>query len=675
MRTPLLILALSLPAFPAAAQDAGHPTAPGDTVRYVAISAGRESGEELIWRDADGTLHSRMEYNDRGRGPAVHTRVRVDERGFPVLIEAEGVNYYKAPVRERFELAGGRAVWENSADRGDQPVDGPAWYAAVDASVEGSLLPRVLLAQPDRSLRLLPEGRVRIEPGAELRVSEQGRTQTVRQYAVHGFGFQPYHLWLDEEGGFFAAGSDWLAFVREGWEGALPALFAADQAAEAAWGAELGRTLGERPTGPVVIRNANLFDSETGTSRPGTTVVVAGNRVQAVGPDGSVAVPEGARVIDAGGRALLPGLFDMHVHLGLASGPMHLAAGVTSVRDLANDTTVFPQVAREWNAGTKVGPRVVVMAGFIDGSGPFTGPTGLRADTPEEARAHVAWYADHGYTHIKLYSSLNPALVPVITEEAHRRGMRVSGHIPQGMRAADAVRAGFDEIQHANMVFLNFLSDTLDTRTPERFSGPGADALYVDLEGEEVRQFVALLKERGTVLDPTLNVFERLFTARPGELDPVLAPIASRLPPTVQRGLRGGGLPVPEGMDQRYRESFRAFLAMTAMLHREGVPIVPGTDAMPGFALHHELELYERAGIPANEVLQIATIGSARVAGREADLGSIAPGKLADLFLVDGDPSRRVSDVRNVELVMKDGVLYDPDELNRAIGVTPRAGW
>lgn len=674
MRTPLLSLALSLAALPAAAQQPASPSS-ADTTRYVAISAGRVSGQEVLWRDADGTIHSRMEFNDRGRGPSIHTRVRLNEQGFPVWLEAEGVNYYKAPVRERYELRDGRAVWENSADRGERAVSGPAWYAAVDASLPGNLLARALLAAPDRSLPLLPEGRVRIEPGTELQVSAGGRTMAVRQYAIHGFGFQPYRLWLDGEGEFFASGGDWLAFVREGWQEALPALFRADQAAETAWGEAMGRTLAHRPAGPVAFRNANLFDAETGRSRPGTTVVVVGNRIQAVGPDGSVAIPQGAQVIDAAGKALLPGLFDMHVHLGLVDGPLHLAAGVTSVRDMANDTTVFPQVAAEWNAGTKVGPRVVVSAGFIDGSGPFTGPTGLRADSPEQARAAVAWYGDHGYTHVKLYSSLKPELVPVVTEEAHRRGMRVSGHIPEGMTAAEAVRAGFDEIQHANMLFLNFLSDTLDTRTPQRFSGPAQHAAELDLGSPAVRDFVALLKERGTVLDPTLAVFENLFTARAGELDPTLAPVASRLPAQVQRGLRGGGLPLPEGMDQRYRESFRAFLAMTALMHRAGIPIVSGTDGMAGFTLHRELELYELAGIPANEVLQIATIGSARVARREADLGSIAPGKLADLVLVDGDPATRIGDVRKVEMVMKDGVFYRPDELNQAIGVAPRNGW
>ncbi|HEV3049144.1 MAG TPA: hypothetical protein VGX50_02505, partial [Longimicrobium sp.] len=469
MRTLPLTLALALAAAPAAAQHTGHHPPPGDTVRYVAISAGRVTGHEHIWRDPDGTLHSQFEYNDRGRGPNVHTRMRLDARGFPVWVEAEGVNYFKVPVRERFELRDGRAVWENSADRGDRAVSGPVWYATVDASLESGLLPRALLASPDRSLPLLPAGRVRIEPGTELRVSGPGgETKTVRQYAISGFGFQPYRLWLDENLEFFAAGGDWLATVRQGWEGALPQLFRADQEAQTAWGAQMGSTLAHRPAGPVVFRNANLFDSETGRTRLGTTVVVVGNRIQAVGPDGSVQIPQGAQVIDATGKALLPGLFDMHVHLGLVDGLFHLASGVTSVRDLANDTTVFPQVAREWNAGTKVGPRVVVMAGFIDGSGPFAGPTGLRADSPEEARRHVAWYADHGYTHIKLYSSLNPELVPLIAEEAHRRGMRVSGQIPEGMRAEQAVRAGFDEIQHANMLVLNFLSDTLDTRTPQR---------------------------------------------------------------------------------------------------------------------------------------------------------------------------------------------------------------
>jgi imidazolonepropionase-like amidohydrolase len=664
-----LSLAVLVGAAPAAAQ--GDP-APGDTVRYVTISSGRVSGQALRWREADGTWGWFLEHNDRGRGPSIRTRTRLDAAGLPVWLRAQGVNYYKASVREEFEMRGGRAVWQNTADRGDQPAAGPVWYDPVDAALDPGVLVRALLAAPGRSLPVLPEGRVRLDSVGTLTLRAGGETREVVQYAVSGLGFQPEYVWLDRDGAFFASGNSWLAIVREGWQGALAQIFEAQDRAEARWMEELGRTLAHRPTGPVVIRNALLFDAETGQSRPGTTVVVVRDTIRAVGPDGGVAVPAGAQVIDAGGKALLPGLWDMHVHLNVVDGPMHLAAGVTSVRDLGNDSISTPRIAAAWNAGTLAGPRVPVIAGVIDGKGPYAAPAGHHAETAAEARAGLDYYAAVGRPQLKLYSSLDPALVPEIIAEARRRGMRVSGHIPNGMRAAEAVRLGYDEIQHINMLWLNFLSDTLDTRTPERFSGPAEGAAGVDLDGPEMRAFIQLLRERGTVIDPTVNVFERLFTARPGVVNPVLAHVEHRLPPAVRRGLRGGGLPVPEGMDARYRASFDATMRLVALLYREGIPIVAGTDAMPGFALHHELELYVRAGIPAAQVLRMATMGAARVAGREADLGSITPGKLADLILVDGDPAARITDIRNVSLVMKDGVFYRPDELWAAVGVAAR---
>ncbi|HWK89114.1 MAG TPA: amidohydrolase family protein, partial [Longimicrobium sp.] len=337
---------------------------------------------------------------------------------------------------------------------------------------------------------------------------------------------------------------------------------------------------------------------------------------------------------------------------------------------LGNDSVATPRLARAWNAGTGLGPRII-LSGFVDGPGPFSSPVGSRAATEAEARAAVAWYADHGYEHIKMYSSLDPRLVPVIADEAHRRGMRVSGHVPEGMRAQDVVRAGYDELQHVNMLVLNFLPDSLDTRTPQRFVGPGQQAVALDLSSAAVRGFVALLKERGTVVDPTLATFEGMFIGREGEMSPTYAAVADRMPPNVRRGFLTGGLPVPEGMDQRYRDSYRRMMELVKLLYDAGVTIVPGTDAMAGFALHRELELYADAGIPAPDVLRLATLGAARVARRADRLGSITPGKLADVILVDGDPARRISDIRRVELVIKDGVIYRPNELYEAFGVMP----
>jgi imidazolonepropionase-like amidohydrolase len=149
--------------------------------------------------------------------------------------------------------------------------------------------------------------------------------------------------------------------------------------------------------------------------------------------------------------------------------------------------------------------------------------------------------------------------------------------------------------------------------------------------------------------------------------------VAGRLPPNVRRGLLTGGIPVPEGMDARYRESFRRMLQLVAALHRAGVPLVAGTDALAGFALHRELELYVQAGIPRPTVLYLATLGAARVMHHDAELGSLTPGKHADRVLLDGDPMRDISAVRRATLVIKNGVLYEPDRLYRAIGVAPAA--
>jgi hypothetical protein len=210
-----------------------------------------------------------------------------------------------------------------------------------------------------------------------------------------------------------------------------------------------------------------------------------------------------------------------------------------------------------------------------------------------------------------------------------------------------------------------------DTRTPARFTEVAGHAAEIDPASERVQAFIQLLKDRRIVLDPTLNVFEGMFTDRAGKMSASYAAVADRLPAQIRRGFYYGGLEVPDGMDQRYQDSFRQMLKMTKTLYDAGIPIVAGTDALAGFSLHRELELYKQAGIPAPKVLQLATLGAARVMKRDQELGSIAPGKLADVILVDGDPTAQISDVRRVHTVVKDGVVYQAAELYRALGVKP----
>ena len=194
----------------------------------------------------------------------------------------------------------------------------------------------------------------------------------------------------------------------------------------------------------------------------------------------------------------------------------------------------------------------------------------------------------------------------------------------------------------------------------------GAD---LDFESIEVRAFIERLKIANVVVDPTVTIFESMFRDRPGQLSSSYAMIADRLPPQVRRTLRGGGLPVPEGMGDQYKQSFQRMLDAIKHLYDEGVTLVAGTDALTGFTLHRELELYVEAGIPAPEVLRIATLGSAQVMACDDVLGSIVPGKLADLILVDGRPDEDIRDIRRIEKVVKNGVIHDSAALYAAVGV------
>ena len=273
---------------------------------------------------------------------------------------------------------------------------------------------------------------------------------------------------------------------------------------------------------------------------------------------------------------------------------------------------------------------------------------------------------------IKIYSSVKPELVPVIIDEAHKRGLRVSGHVPSGMIAEQFVRDGADEIQHMNFVMLNFMPDVTETRTPARFTEPGKRAASLDLDSPQVNKFIALLKEHHTVIDPTIAIWEATYTDRPGKIPMIDAYMFDRLPLQVQRSAKTAwqALPVPDAAtDQLYRASYANFVRMVKKLYDNGIIIVAGTDQGSGYALHRELEIYNQSGIAAPEVLRMATLTAAQVMKRDNELGSIVPGKLADMILVNGDPTTNISDIRKIDTVIKGGAVMYPKELYPAMGV------
>ncbi|HEV8355234.1 MAG TPA: amidohydrolase family protein [Gemmatimonadales bacterium] len=673
MTRPALMLSFVALGLGSAGMPAGRPERrpSTDTLRYTVLIAGNRAGSAQSIREADGSFRARFEFNDRGRGPKLDAWIALDAGGTPSAVTITGNDYLKAPVDERFIQSGGRGEWSSSAEKGSKALPGPAFYLPLNAPPGVlAVLAGALLRAPGGRLALLPEGEARIEPAGEETVRNGAESRHLTAWAITGLDLTPTYVWLDESTALFAAITGWTDVVREGSEAAVAALRAAQDSLARTRERETAARLAQRPTGPVAFTGAVLFDAPAAKLVPNTTVLVEGNQIRAVGPDGRVTIPAGARRIDARGKTLLPGLWDMHAHMSDVDGPLDIAAGVTSIRDLANDADQLAAMQRRWDAVQAIGPRVV-KAGFIDGRGPFQGPGKALVSTLDEALRWVDWYADHGYEQIKLYSSLDTGFVRSIAERAHARGLRLSGHIPNHMTATLAVRAGYDEIQHTNMLFLNFLGDSIDTRTPARFTAVGRYGAALDTGSDSVRAFLRFLEEHHTVVDPTLATFEGMFTAEPGTMSEGDERIAARLPAQLRRGLRGGGLPATPELRARYRAAYANMLRMVKALYDAGVPIVAGTDCNAGFCLHRELELYSKAGIPNAEVLRIATFVAPQVMKHGDRFGAVAPGKLADLMLVDGDPVADIANLRRVSLVMRDGVLYDPAAVYRTLGVTP----
>lgn len=364
---------------------------------------------------------------------------------------------------------------------------------------------------------------------------------------------------------------------------------------------------------------------------------------------------------------LLPGLWDNHTHYDMTQGLYHLAAGVTNIKDMANGLNL-PDIKQKVDTDKLLGPEISVWSGFIDFAGPFAGPTGKIVKTLPEGLEAVNFYADRGYQQVKLYSSIPVDWVKPLAAEAYKRGLKVVGHIPSYMTAERAVNDGYDQIIHLNMIMLNFMGDTIDTRSMGRFIKVAERSRNINVNSPEVKKFVKMLKEKNIVVDPTAAIFEGMFTNEPGKLAAGYSSIISMFPAEFKRGLYRGGLPTMKGHEAEYKESFTNMLAMLKLLYADGVTFIPGTDDFPGFALQRELELYSLAGVPNAEVLQKATLTSAQVAGKEAEFGSIEIGKKANVILVDGDPVRNISDIRRVELTIKGSNLYDPKALYNSYG-------
>jgi imidazolonepropionase-like amidohydrolase len=675
----LTSLALALFASMGSAQQGQSPLpampddVPKDATIWMLLTDKTPSGQNARWTTPDGITHEFFQFNDRGRGPKTYSTYRFDGHGIVTSEETHGNDYMKNQVNETFSLKDGVATWKNQAEDGHENNAAGRFFVGLDnGPVGGYQLAQALLKNGGK-LALLPGGQATIKALKTVPVEANGKKVNATLYQIDGLDFSPTYVWLDEQHNGFGVTAPGFGIMRAGFEGAFDTLLNAQLEIQSARAAALAKQLIHHPAGDIVIKNVSVFDSVNAKTVPAQRITVRGERIVSVEGESGQTIAANAQVIDGKGKMLLPGLWDMHQHLYEDNAFLDVAAGITTIRDLGNPPDHLAKLKQQIEQEQQVGPRII-MAGFIDGPGPYEGPIKVLAATPEEARQRVDHYADTGYVQIKIYSSVKPELVPVIIDEAHKRGLRVSGHVPAGMTASQFVLDGADEIQHMNFVFLNFMPDVKETRTPVRFTEPGKRAAGIDLNSEQVNQFIALLKQHHTVIDPTMTIWEATYVDRPGHISEEDAYMFDRLPLQIQRGAKAAGeaLPAPDAAtDQLYRESYANFVHMVKKLYDNGITVVAGTDLGKGYSLHRELEIYNQAGIPASEVLRMATLTAAKVMKRDSDLGSIAPGKLADLILVNGYPTTNISDIRKIELVVKGGTVMYPNELYPAMGIKP----
>jgi len=651
LSTSLLVAALSV-----------HAAVRDDQVQIHGVAV----GSQRLATD-DGRVEAHYAYSERGRGDDITARWKLDARGLPVAYDATGNDYWKVPITEHFEVGGGRASWRNRIEGGETswPETG-AFYLPANAPPEFTgVLARALLKAPGQRVKLLPAGEAWLERGETVPAGKHRLTL----YRIGGIQFTPVPVWLDERLETVAVIDDWFQVLGAGTKPMLPKLTARQDAADQRWHAALAQRLTHRPRGALVIRHARLFDPRDLSVREEQAVVVSDGHVVRVDDDAALQLPPDAEVIDAAGRFLMPGLWDVHQHFAGVDGIFDLIAGVTTGRDMANDNVPLLARVKRFDTGTELGPRVV-LAGIVEGTGPLAGPTDVRIETPAQARKAVDWYADHGYEQIKIYSSFKPELVRTIADMAHARGLRVSGHVPAFMRAQGFVEAGADEIQHLNFIVLNFFPEVADTRTKDRYTVT-ADKLHeLDLDDARVSEFIAFLHRHHTALDPTLVTLEGLYSGDPGLVAPALRDLVQRFPPATRRSLLSGAVAVPPGKEEVYRAALPKLQRLLRKLHDGGVALMPGTDAFAGYSLHRELELYVQAGIAPAEVLRMATLQPAQVVGLAGQRGVIAPGQQADMILVDGDPTRNIADIRHVWRTIKAGQVYDPAALEDAMGMS-----
>ena len=505
-------------------------------------------------------------------------------------------------------------------------------------------------------IEVLPAGSLRIKKDGTDVLNAAGKTLTLQRYIISGLIWGNEIAWTDEQGKLVClitndAEGDKMEMMQEQYESLLPQLIA--KAAGYSMKLFQQSLASKKATGnpsAIAVVGGNVLNVENGTWTNNAVVLIKNGKIVSIGKKNVVKIPAGAQIVNAEGKTILPGLWDMHAHFQQAEwGPAYLGAGVTTVRDVGNEFEYINAIQESINSGQGVGPHIL-KAGIIDGSGEIALGV-INATNKEEAIAAVRKYKQHGFVQVKLYSSVKPNVVKMISDEAHKQGLTVTGHIPEGMNVLQAIDSGMDAVNHVQYVHAVLKKKgTYDIDWNDPFNMDVLDKL----------------KQSKVVIDPTIGVYETIFRSLDEDIT-VMEPAFRTLPQPLQSLFEHTGMPAERA--KTYKPWFEAMQMLVKKMHDKGITIVAGTDmGFPGYSLHRELELYVAAGLTPLEAIRSATIVPARVMGMDGKFGSVEVNKNADLIIVNGNPLENIREIRKVEWVIKDGRVYEPGEMRGLAG-------
>jgi len=674
-----LLAAISLFAvllLPSCSVAVSSPDAPGAKEGHFRLHKFEQPiGEESYQISPDGksfVLKSNFEFTDRSNKVPLVATLRIAEDLTPESFDIKGKTSRSSAIDDSVQVKGGRIEIRQSDEKRTESAPDRFFTIAgyAPTAIQMELFRYWLAHGSPAKMKTYPTGEVRIERRGSDTVSLGDKKVVLDRYSVAGLIWGRETAWLDANHNLVAvvtvdAEFDHFEALRDGFETALTQLVSIAGRDEMAELAQLGANLPGRRTGAIALVGAMLVDGTGQPAVPDAAVVINQGKVVAVGPRSKVQIPKNATVIDATGKTILPGLWDMHAHFEQVEwGPIYLAAGATTVRDVGNELEFITAVRDAIRDGKGLGPRIV-MAGVVDGDGPAA--LGVeRVNNTDQAKHWVDRYHQASFQQMKIYSSMKQPNVAAVCVEAHQLGMTVTGHVPIGMDTYDAVNSGMDQINHVSFILHSMLDDSKEM-------APGAGGFKKRLEeykgfemnGPGTVKLVQFLKQHGTVVDPTLALME-LGSSTIADVEPGVKKVA----PELAEQFAGGGPPADIAPD--LKRIFQLELQTVGALHRAGVPIVAGTDqAVPGHSLHREIELYVQAGFTPMEAIQAATIVPARVMKLDKELGTVEVGKRADLIVLGGNPLESISNIRKVERVVTGGVMYDTAPLWESVGFQP----